>query len=304
MSIRVDFYRSALVCCLACALLLAPAFAVAPGVQAQSDAGPGFGQPTDDSGLRFGPATQSAPPPPAYQPPTAPVVPRQGPDEENDELEPEEDASPEPSAISPAPERHRAPRIAPARPGSPARAGQPAPTVAEVVIMDGPLDRLRQAQGDGSLVARLNIIRSSGSNQVRQEPAIAWSDANTPVQLAFLAHAGSDAPNLALTNLRLRRLYRASDGRWVLDAQVHENVWEARVFVMGQGKTLSVPVVVAPRVAIDFNDDGRIDEADYRLLLDALKNDDPAFDLNADGATDYIDEYIFLANYLLIKDPS
>lgn len=299
MSIRGDFYRTALLCSLTCALLLTPVFIVAPNVQAQADAASGFGQPTEDSGLRFGPTTQTVPPPPVYQPPTAPVFPRQVPAEGNDELEPEEDVTPEPSVISPSPERHRAPRIAPTRPASPARAGRPAPPVAEVVRLDGPLDRLRQAQGNQSLAARLNMIRPSGYKQVRQEPEIAWSDGNTPVQLAFLAYSGGDAPNLALTNLRLRRLFRANDGRWMLDAQAHENAWEARVFVMEQGKTLSVPVVVAPRVAIDFNQDGRIDEADYALLLDALKNADPAFDLNGDGATDYIDEYIFLANYLL-----
>lgn len=304
MNIRGIFYRSALVCCLACVLLLLPVFIVAPSAQAQSDAGTGFGQPTEDSGLRFGPATQSDPPPPAYQPPTAPAVPSQVPGEENDELEPEEDASPESSGISPPPERHRAPRIAPSRPGSPARPSRPAPPVAEVVTLDGPLDRMRQAQGDVSLAARLNVFRSTASTQVRQEPNIAWADGNTAVQLAFVAHSGGDAPNLALTNLRLRRLFRGNDGRWVLEALVHENVWEARAFVMGQGKTLSVPVVVAPRVAIDFNGDGRIDEADYQLLRDAIKNDDPVFDLNGDGATDDVDEYIFLANYLLNKDPS
>ncbi|WP_305043230.1 hypothetical protein [Geoalkalibacter sp.] len=256
---------------------------------------PGLG--VEDSGLRFGPTAQprSAPqPPPESAPPEAPEMPAEPPTEEPIFV---------PPVIVPPPES-RMPSRAPASQPSfrpPASSGQPAPAPAELKPFAGPLQRLNEMAGRQDLTMLLDQFRRPVANEIVQRPAIAVADGETPMRLILQAFGGATAPNLVLTNLSVRRLFRGVDGRWVLEALPQEDAWDASVFVIAQGQTLKVPVVIAPLRDIDFDGNGRVDEADFQLFRQG--GADPRFDLNGDGKRDAVDDYIFLANYLLRTDP-
>ncbi|KIH76493.1 hypothetical protein SAMN05660860_01597 [Geoalkalibacter ferrihydriticus] len=241
----------------------------------------------EDSGLRFGPTTL---------PRTAPVVPAtQGDQGESPQRPGADDLSAPQEFIPPEP---RTPQRLPTpaqRPSS-----MPAPPAAEMLSFPSPLECLAQADANKSLDARLDLVRKPVGDRVQQQPAVAVADGETSLYLHFPTLDGSESPNLVLSDLRMQRLSK-EEGRWVLEAVPHNDIWEAKVFVIGQGKMWQVPVVVTPLRDIDFDGNGRIDAADYRLF----RQGDPfdaQFDLNGDGVRDVIDEFIFLANYLLSTD--
>jgi len=61
-------------------------------------------------------------------------------------------------------------------------------------------------------------------------------------------------------------------------------------------------IVVAPKAAVDLDRSGSVTEADFKLFLsDRGTAKKTKFDLNGDGKRDFVDEYIFTANYLVNK---
>ncbi|WP_429886055.1 hypothetical protein [Geoalkalibacter halelectricus] len=260
-----------------------------PGARVAAAQSPFVGEDeAEDTGLRFGPATL---------PRTAPVVPASPAAEEPAAAEVEESVPEAPEFVPPPP---------PPRPAAPSRPaasppGTPAPKAAEMQSLPGPLERLAEADGAASFKARLELVRKPVSSDFVQQPMVAVSDGATPVFLRFRNLGGSEPPNLVLSDMKMIRLSRSGGGHWVLEAVPREGTWEARVFVISQGKMWSVPVVVTPLRDIDFDGNGRVDEADYQLFRRA--ETDPRFDLSGDGERGVADEFIFLANYLLTTQP-
>jgi hypothetical protein len=65
------------------------------------------------------------------------------------------------------------------------------------------------------------------------------------------------------------------------------------------GVTREFPLTVAPKVQVDLIKPGTVSEADFALFLKERGTAAaPKSDRNADGRRDYLDEYIFTANYL------
>jgi hypothetical protein len=68
-----------------------------------------------------------------------------------------------------------------------------------------------------------------------------------------------------------------------------------------QGRdTVICPLTIAPEVDIDVDKSNSITDADIRLYFNTRKSKKTLrFDLNQDGRQDYLDDYIFVANYLV-----
>lgn len=254
------------------------------------------GLPVEDSGLRFGPTAQprSAPAAPEQPtetaPPEIPEMPADTPPEEPPFV---------PPVIVPPPMPSRTPTPSAPRPSP--TTGQPAPAAAELKPFAGPLQRLAAMTAPRDLATLLDQVRRPVANEIEQQPGIAVADGETPLRLVLRTFSGDTRPNLVLTNLSMRRLFRGPDGRWILEATPHQDAWDASVFLMIQGRTLNVPVVIAPLRDIDFDGNGRVDEGDFQMFRQGGLV--PRFDLNGDGVRDAVDEFIFLANYLWRTDP-
>jgi hypothetical protein len=60
---------------------------------------------------------------------------------------------------------------------------------------------------------------------------------------------------------------------------------------------------VAPPAGIDLDGSGKVNEADFTLFLKERGAENaPRFDLNGDGARNYLDDYIFTANFIVQTD--
>ena len=161
------------------------------------------------------------------------------------------------------------------------------------------LERFREFQGEKTPKALMALFSAGSMPGIRQEPAIALSDGKTIVKVHInLPEAGNRTPNFELTGAKLTSL-KIEGGEWVLAALPDTGVYRASVSVMYGDSLMEIPLTVAPRVAIAGAGNGTVDEGMFRrFLTNKSGGKSPLLDLNGDGVRNYIDDYIFTANYL------
>jgi hypothetical protein len=76
-----------------------------------------------------------------------------------------------------------------------------------------------------------------------------------------------------------------------------KGVYEASLALPLDNLMVVLPLVVAPRLNVDLDNSGTVTDSDFTLFLEKGS----AFDLNGDGKRDYLDDYLFTANYLAAK---
>jgi hypothetical protein len=165
------------------------------------------------------------------------------------------------------------------------------------------LEAFRNYQGEKSPKTLVDLFTKAMAG-TRQEPPIALSDGQGVVRL-FVEVSGNGAPNFALKGAKLVSIKTAEDSTWVVEALPDQGGYDAQVTVMQGGTFRQIPLTVAPPLpaALKFGAGGKLAEADFnRFLKETGTEKAPRFDLNGDGKRDYIDDYIFTANYLIKRD--
>lgn len=71
---------------------------------------------------------------------------------------------------------------------------------------------------------------------------------------------------------------------------------EASVTVLEQGVVVTIPLTVTPPIDLKLLPKGKFDETAFVLFL--KERDGAKGDLNGDGIRNYVDEYIYTANYM------
>ena len=163
------------------------------------------------------------------------------------------------------------------------------------------LNKVRDYKGDKTTKAMQDLFQPEGSASYRQEPAIVLSDgaANVKARITVPATA-KNAPNFALKGARLVSLRRDGDTAWVVEAKPEKGTFVATITMLQDGSISEIPLVVAPPTDIAVVKPGvKPTEAEFMQFLKERGTDKaPRYDLNKDGKRDYIDDYIFTANYL------
>jgi len=139
------------------------------------------------------------------------------------------------------------------------------------------------------------FIQPTGSI-VRQLPLIALSDGSSAVIIAARITATEGrALSFALEGATLLSSRKIKAGEWELKALPDKGAVTMALLVMNGGETSSYPLTVAPGLPpeIDLSSRGF---ADY--LASSVDSGQAAMDLNNDGHRDYIDDYIYTANFL------
>lgn len=181
--------------------------------------------------------------------------------------------------------------------GNPATDAKPEETK-QYVTYKGILDRFQQYTGSKSFSAVVALFDKKVSQTVRQEPAVLLSDGQSKAILTIGIPPGiGSSPNFAVNGGTLVSFKRdnQSKDRWIVEVLPKRGVLRASVTIIAGADEFEYPLTVAPPIKTALP----LDERGWnRFLNEVGTTTAPLHDFNNDGVRDYIDEFIFVANYM------
>ena len=154
------------------------------------------------------------------------------------------------------------------------------------------LERFRTYQGKRSPAFLVALFNDEVAPSINQDPAVVLCDGSTHVRITVsLPSPDGHSPNFVLDGVRLISLTKGDQpGSWTIEVLPQANALKASLTILNGSEVIEFPLTVAPPLkAVAFS------EADFAAFL---KNSGKTADLNNDGVRDYIDDYIYTANYL------
>lgn len=175
----------------------------------------------------------------------------------------------------------------------------------KVLSLKSILERFREFRGKPSMKAYLSLfVRQEGSG-FRQEPPVLLSDGRKDIRVSFLSVPGDrNVFDVALMGARLVSMKRDPEytNTWIVDVNPEKSGYAASMTVSQDRYMMVYPLTVAPPVNIDLDRSGAVSDDDFALFLrERGTPNQPKFDLNRDGKRDPLDDYIFTANYLVLR---
>ncbi|UFS70218.1 hypothetical protein LPW11_20380 [Geomonas sp. RF6] len=165
-----------------------------------------------------------------------------------------------------------------------------------VPVLVTPLENFRTFTGEATPHSLLALLKSAAPMDLVQEPAVAIADGKATVKVKVKV-PGEKAPNFALNAARTVSVALV-EGGYQLEIQPVNGALQASIMVVTGSSLTEMPLTVAPPADVDLDRSGKVTEGDFALFLtDRGKPAPSRFDLNGDGRHDYMDDYIFTANY-------
>lgn len=164
------------------------------------------------------------------------------------------------------------------------------------------LERFRTYTGPRTPAALKALFDAPVAADALQQPAIALSDGAATVVISVAAGTpDSRAPNVAFSGAQLISLTRGTAAGWNIEALPAAGTLKASLILLTGSGTREIPLTVAPTLPRETD----LSEPGFAAFLRAAGSaPPPEFDLNGDGRRDYVDEYIFTANYLVKPHPA
>jgi hypothetical protein len=169
------------------------------------------------------------------------------------------------------------------------------------------MERFRSYNGPRTIkrLATLFDEKVPGTIEFTQTPSIAVSDGKSLITIILTLASESDAPSFSLKGANLKSIKRLTDKKWQLEALPQKGKSDVRLSVILKGERIEIPLVAVPPLHKAGSDLLALSNANVdALLAKPFKNGKPAYDLNADGVQDYIDDYILVAHLLLKQQRS
>jgi len=139
---------------------------------------------------------------------------------------------------------------------------------------------------------------------VKQDPPIVLSNGKATMKIVVELDPKGKDNNFLLDGASLVSLKNKEKNFWIIELLPDPKTIEATISVPRDNQWYVIPLIVAP--PLNANSDlpaSRLTEADFKLYLKEKGTVKGArFDLNKDGRRDYIDDYIFTANYIVQRD--
>ncbi len=164
------------------------------------------------------------------------------------------------------------------------------------------LERFKVFKGELTVANLIRLFENDSLVGFHQDPPIVLSDGKRVVKASFLSTPGNrTAADVAVIGARFISLKRDPDNTntWVVDLVPEKDTCQASIAVSHGEMKMVYPLTVARKVRIPSAASGTPTQADFDRFLKQRRT--AVFDLNRDGKRDYIDEYIFTANYLASK---
>jgi hypothetical protein len=175
---------------------------------------------------------------------------------------------------------------------------QPAPVPAKPI--QSVIERFRLFTGERTVKNLTALFSRESGETFSQSPAIAIADGKATVKLTITKVAGDRAPNFAFNSAHYVSLTRFDDGEWEVEVRPDAGAVSASVTMLLNGSLQEFPLTVTPKAEVSLIKAGEVSEADFLLFLkDSGTPSAPKYDLNGDGKRDYLDDYIYTANYLV-----
>ncbi len=167
------------------------------------------------------------------------------------------------------------------------------------------LKRFQEYTGENNLKAFTALFDQEPLIGFSQEPPIALSDGKGTVKITFIAMpTKKDTPDIKMKGAALITLKKSPDNTntWIAELRPDLKAVSASLIVFHEKVTMEFPITVSLKADVDLDKSGMVTEDDFKLFLrDRGTPKKPQFDLNNDGKRDYLDDYIFTANYIAKK---
>lgn len=174
------------------------------------------------------------------------------------------------------------------------------PPAASVKRIQSVLESFRLFAGERTVSNLIALFSRESAAYFRQVPAIMIADGQASLKVFIADVKGDQAPNFAFNSARFVSLKRAADGEWEIEVRPEKDAASPSVSVLSENLLQEFPLTVTPRAEVALLKSGVPAEADFQLFLKERGTASaPRFDLNGDGRRDYLDDYIFTANYLV-----
>jgi hypothetical protein len=164
----------------------------------------------------------------------------------------------------------------------------------KTTVYSGVIDRFKVYKGEKSPSKMIALFKKEVAASIRQESTVALSDGTTRVKIiASLASPEGKSPNFALNGATLVSLKRgAKNSDWIIEVLPRKNTVKATMTIMDGNEDIEFPLTVAPPL-----NEHNVSEAGFAAYLKDANI--KATDLNGGGKRDYVDDYIYAANYLV-----
>lgn len=161
------------------------------------------------------------------------------------------------------------------------------------------LERFRTFTGKRDPNGLLRLFSSPDTAAtVLQTPQVALSDGKSQVRLKVTMKMSEAAPNFAAEEARLVSVEHMSPDTWQIVLLPHPGAWSCSIIVQNGSAVTTIPVAVAPPLPVERDLSLKGFE---QYLANRSAGYRPQFDLNDDGKLDYLDDYLFTANFLARK---
>lgn len=163
------------------------------------------------------------------------------------------------------------------------------------------LERFRTHTGPRTPAALKALFDAPVAADTLQLPSIALSDGAATVVISVAVDTPDNrAPNVAFNGAQLISLTRSQADGWSIEALPAAGTLKASLILLTGSGTREIPLTVSPTLPKETD----LSEPGFVAFLRSAATTQPEFDLNGDGRRDYVDEYIFTANYLTKAPPA
>jgi hypothetical protein len=171
------------------------------------------------------------------------------------------------------------------------------------VMLPGVLERFKEFKGEKTPAALMALF-SVQDKGLKQDPPIVLSNGKALVTIVLELDSKGESNNFLLDGVSLVSLKNKEKNSWLVELLPDLRTYEATISVPRKDRVDVLPLTIAPPMDVNIDSSAsRLTEADFKLFLKDKGTDKaPRFDLNRDGRRDYIDDFIFTANYLVQRD--
>lgn len=172
----------------------------------------------------------------------------------------------------------------------------------QYVVYKAILERFEHYKGSKELSAMAALFEKRVAQNIYQEPAILLSDGKNKAILNIDIPARiNTSPNFAVNGGTLVSFKQdtAAKGRWIVEVLPEAGTNRVAFTIIAGAEAFEFPLTVAPPVKTAL----ALDENGWSRFLKEVGTDKaPLYDLNNDGVRNYMDEFVFVANYLARKE--